>query len=137
MTAHNDALRSIPDLLGIYRATVSRDFLQRLPDELISRILQDTLSTDGDDDLEEEDFDEHTSIGSLILCNPIDAMRLSHVCKRFYILIKNNPSFWDWTYDGITSSQVHSTCLERSKGRGLNVEIDFGYQSRLKDFSAS
>ncbi len=88
---------------------MSGGFLHRLPDELLLRILQEVLSTARNDDLEEDDFDEETSTGSQILCNPIDAMRLSRVCRRFYHLIKNSPPFWDWTCDG-SRPRKSTTC---------------------------
>ncbi len=126
-TAHNDTLRSLPSFLRLYRETMSSDFLQRLPDDLLLHILQEVLSTVRTNNLENVGFDKEQSTGPLLLCNPIDAMRLSRVCKRFYLLIKNSPPFWDVVHNGISSSQFIHMCLERSKRRGLNLRISFGY----------
>lgn len=125
-TSYKSAMRSVSNLLQQYQTSINMDFIQTIPDDILLQILHEALSDNLPDDSDDEDV-----LTSPNHCHPSDAIRLSHVSRRFHQLIKNNASFWESVQDSFTSRKLVEVCIERSRSRGLSIYLDFRYMRRL------
>ncbi len=70
MTSYSSATQSLANLLQRFTASLSLDFIQKIPDDVLLYILHGALSDDIDPDVEEDATPSHH-------CHPSDAIRLS------------------------------------------------------------
>ncbi len=83
-------------------------------------------------------FDKATTLGPKMTLqrSPLDAMDLSHTCRRFQTLVLQSPKLWVSLSTNLTDDTI-AMCLERSKDVPLDVEIDFGILMAASGFILS
>ncbi len=108
-SSYNAALQFFSKLLRKYKEVVSRDYIQSLPDDVLSQIIHEALFSQA------EIFH--------VRYHPKDAICMSHVCRRFYSLITEDSRFWEWPLYRRESAEILEACMARSKDKGLHVII--------------
>lgn len=123
--SYDAAMQTLANTLQQYKTSLSLNFIQKLSDDVLLHILHESLESD----LDPEDLDDPmtTDIETRIHCHPGDAIRLSHVSKRFYRLITEDGSFWDSLHDTFGSRKLVEACAERGRTKGLFVGVDFTF----------
>lgn len=83
-------------------------------------------------------FDKATTLGPKMTLqrSPLDAMDISHICRRFRTLVLQSPKLWTSLSTNLTDDTI-AMCLERSKDVSLDVEIDFGILKAASGFRMS
>lgn len=108
----------------------SKNFIRKLPDDALCQILHEALASDVDPD----DWNDELEYAMAVQCHPMDAVRLSHVSKWFYAVVVGDSSFWAFVQRGMPHGLLR-VCVERSRDRGLFVDIRFlRVRTSLDDF---
>ncbi len=113
--------------MTISGAFLSRNYIKNLPDDVLAQIFDEALFCD---------FANVDTFSRAARYHPKHAIRLSHVCRRFHLLMTEDTRFWDWPCNRHEPRELVQFCIRNSKELGLRVEIDSkrGEKTSLRDF---